>query len=240
MRACVQCGLSVGESATFCPVCGALFERAEEIPAMTESSAPFEAAPVVGEPEAPLVTAEPEDAVEESEAAEPAEEPEAAGDPGSPSDTDAEPATEVADKADEVGDVAGLEEPAEAEKAAEDPVERRVAEVSVLLDDAAGCEDADVARAAALYQEAIVGCLEAADDPLASAGVRNELLRGFDGLSSLLERQGLADESLAVVEDAAALGLLNGREVDRTESRDALRERREALRRALFADSAQL
>lgn len=222
MRACVQCGLSVGESATFCPVCGALFERADEIPALTETNAPLEPEPVTAEPEAASAS-------EVDQAEEAAEEVEAADD---------DEAEDVAEEVD--ADDAGVEDVAEEKEAAEDPVDRRMAEVSALLDDAAGYEDADVAKAAALYQEAILGCLEATDDPLASSGVRGELLRGFDGLSSLLERQGLAEESLAVVDDAAALGLLNGADVERTESRDALRDRRESLRRALFADSAQL
>ena len=118
--------------------------------------------------------------------------------------------------------------------------DRKLAAVAVLLEAASGCEDADMSRAAALYQEAILGCLDAADDDGGFAGVERELLRGFDGLSALLERRGLAEEALEVVDDAAALSLLNGGERVAGGHRDALLARREDLRRLLYADSANL
>ena len=97
-----------------------------------------------------------------------------------------------------------------------------------------------MSRAAALYQEAILGCLDAADGDGDFAGVEHELLRGFDGLSALLERRGLAEEALEVVDDAAALSLLNGGERVAGGHCDALLARREDLRRLIYADSANL
>jgi hypothetical protein len=123
---------------------------------------------------------------------------------------------------------------------APEPLDRKLAAVAVLLEAASGCEEADMSRAAALYQEAILGCLDVADEADGLGGVDQELLRGFDGLSLLLMRKGLAEEALGVVDDAAALGLLNGGACAAVGHRDALKDRREDLRQTLFADSAQL
>jgi hypothetical protein len=128
----------------------------------------------------------------------------------------------------------------EPEESGEDPLERRLAEVSSLLDDAAACEDGDPAAAAVLLRESILVCLDAADDPLASERVRRDLLCGFDRLSALLQREGLAEEALEVVDDAALLGLLSGGDHAVAWHRDALKDRREDLRRTFFVDSAQL
>ena len=122
----------------------------------------------------------------------------------------------------------------------EDPVARRLAEAGALLEEAAGSRETDPGRAGTLYGEAVLACLDATEDPLGLEDAHALLLCGFDGLSSLLERGGLPEEALAVVEDAASLGLLNGGDVAPSEPREALRERREDLRRILFADSAQL
>ena len=97
-----------------------------------------------------------------------------------------------------------------------------------------------MSRAAALYQEAILGCLDAADGAGGFAGVERELLRGFDGLSALLGRRGLAEEALEVVDDAVTLGLLNGGVPVAGGHRDALLARREDLRRLVYGDSANL
>ncbi len=94
--------------------------------------------------------------------------------------------------------------------------------------------------APALNGEVVLACLDATEDPLGCEDAHVLLLSGFDGLSSLLERGGLPEEALAVVEDAASLGLLNGGDVTPSAPREALQERREGLRRILFADSAQL
>jgi hypothetical protein len=40
MRLCTQCGLSIGETSTFCPVCGAIADPVEAAPATTPTPAP--------------------------------------------------------------------------------------------------------------------------------------------------------------------------------------------------------
>jgi hypothetical protein len=113
-------------------------------------------------------------------------------------------------------------------------------EVSGLLRDASACEATDAAGAADLYRAAIFACLEATEDPLGADDVRRDLLCGFDRLSGVLEREGIAAEALDVVESAASLGLLDGGCEADGEHLDALKERRESLRHLLHGDSAQL
>jgi hypothetical protein len=194
---------------------------------------PAEAASASGRPE-PTVA---ESAAEAPESAEPEDEPES--DPAPATLAPAEPELTEPEPA--------LTEPALApETPAPEPdpepsaLDRKLAAVAVLLEAASGCEDADMPRAAALYQEAILGCLDAADGAGGFAGVEPELLRGFDGLSALLQRKGLAEDALEVVDDAAALSLLNGGAHVAGGHGDALLTRREDLRRLLHADSAGL
>lgn len=182
MRACVQCGLSISETATFCQVCGALVEAQAE----------------------PAITAEPEPAA----TAEPVAEP------------DPQPV-------------------AEPEEANEDAAQRRTAEISALLEGAAACEDSDPAAAAVLLREAILACLDATEDPQGSERVSRDLLCGFDRLSALLQREGLTEDALEVVDDAASLGLLSGDDQAGAGHRDAVKDRREELRRAHVVDAAQ-
>lgn len=279
MRACVQCGLSIGATATFCQVCGATYEPAEAeavatiqtgdgqspdavepvvrqtpmavldsesvadvgadhepVPVSTSDQEPVAAAPVA----APALEA-PADDIESSGAPE-------AGEPGD--EPAAECATETAQCTAETAKCAAepavepaaevMPEPAAGqEQSAEAELDRRLLGISALLQDAAGCEGSDPARAANLLQQAIIDCLEVTEDPLGHEEVRRDLLESFDRLSALLERQGVPDEALVVVDDAASLRLLEGGVVGRRHS-EALRERREGLRRILFADSAQL
>jgi hypothetical protein len=276
VRACVQCGLSIGETAAFCPVCGARFDAGAAVATLEATQAdqrPQAAQDAAGaepdrwaeaqpyEPSADLVA----DLANEPAAAAGSELDASTDGPAEDPELDASTADKVTPEADpeapqldvDVGarskaePEAAPEPETDAETAEPAPPEpetppepsardRKLAAVGVLLEAASGCEEADMPRAAALYQEAILGCLDAADDSDAVAGVDDELLRGFDGLSSLLERQGLAEEALGVVDDAASLGLLNGGGSVAGEHRDALKDRREDLRRVLFADSAQL
>lgn len=244
MRACVQCGLSIGETATFCPVCGARYDAA--------GVATLVASQDVQGPQGGVAPgADPVDRWAEAQEYEPgaelvadlADEKVGAGD----LDLDAcsssvvvaeAPAPEAEPERDATPE---LDAAAPEVESAPVPTarERKLAEVAVLLGDAARCEEEDMPRAAAMYQEAIVGCLEACGEAEGLGGADAELLRGFDGLSSLLERSGLAEEALAVVTDAEALGLLAAGP-DAAGHRSALRRRREDLRRLLFADSAQL
>ena len=227
MRACVQCGLSISETATFCQVCGARYDVDAEVTTL-------EATQVVEGPPADAVG--PAGGADRWAEAQPYE-------PGAElvADLAAEPETSEPETSEPeaAGESSGLDADMSAgpEPSARD---RKLAAVAVLLEAASGCEDADMSRAAALYQEAILGCLDAADGDGGFDGVERELLRGFDGLSALLARKGLAEEALEVVDDAAALSLLNGGERAAGGHCEALLARREDLRRLIYADSANL
>lgn len=309
MRACEQCGLSIGDTATFCPVCGA---RCAPLPVAKDEPAPAveggaaEWDPRVGfagswGPEAgadltpvPGLAARPwsesgwrpeedsqVDAGPEPEQTQPgfgeqppaepwpapADEPRPAEDteftPGqslrwsagseSAPETESAPVAEAQAQAEaeaqvkpeaEAEPVVEPEPEAEAEPAPEpeaEPayVEQRLAALSTLLHDAAGLESTEPARAADLYRDAIVAALDVSDDPLDLPDARRHLLRGLDGLSLVLARQGLSEEALAVVDDAASLGLLEGGDDVGAVHRAALNARREELLRAVFPDSTE-
>jgi hypothetical protein len=153
--------------------------------------------------------------------------------------TPAEPATPASAAEPETGVPSGAVTTG-VEDAPEDVLPRRMAEVSGLLQDASACEATDGARAADLYRKAIFACLEATEDPLGSEDVRRDLLRGFDSLSGMLEREGIQAEALDVVDSAASLGLLDSPHDADREHLDALRDRRQSLRHLLHGDSAQL
>lgn len=249
VRACVQCGLSISETATFCQVCGVRYD-------VDPAGATLEATQVAEGP--PADADGPAGGADRWSDAQPYEpgaelvadlavgsEPAAQGTAGtSDLDADVSAGPEPAEAAPASGEVEpeldeAVPEPAEPapEPSARD---RKLAAVAVLLEAASGCEHREMSRAAALYQEAILGCLDAADGDGDFAGVQHELLRGFDGLSALLERRGLTEEALEVVDDAAALSLLDGGERVAGGHCDALLARREDLRRLLYADSANL
>ncbi len=319
MRACEQCGLSIGDTATFCPVCGA---RCAPLPVAKDEPAPaVESEPAEWDPRVefagswgseagadptpvPGLAARPwsesgwrpeedsqVDAGPESERAQPesteqppaepwpapADEPLPAEDteftPGqsvrwsaeseSVPETESAPVAEVqaqvepeaeaqaeaklgAEPEPEAEAAPGAEpEPeAEAEPAPEpeaEPasVEQRLAALSAVLHDAAALESTEPARAADLYRDAIVAALDVSDDPLDLPDARRHLLRGLDGLSLVLARQGLSEEALAVVDDAASLGLLEGGDEVGAVHRAALNARREELLRAIFQDSTE-
>jgi hypothetical protein len=316
VQACVQCGLSIGEAATFCPVCGT---RVGDGAAPSAAAGPGASLAPASDPVASLAeagpaapeTAETRESGTDAEtqpspepAAELVTELEADSEQAADADleTDPEPDLEAArldavpvtgngaileaqpeaDHAELVADLASertaeaeaeasaepvvdaeLEEIEEAEAAAEpeeteeveaaaeadapEPEEsaddvrlRRMTEIAALLEFAGRCEEVNAARAAVVYGEAIVACLDVSDDPLGAEPVREDLLRGFDGLSLVLERQGLSEEALAVVDDAASLGLLDRADGQALPQQDSLRDRREGLRRILYGDSAQL
>jgi hypothetical protein len=290
VQACVQCGLSIGEAATFCPVCGTRVGDGVAVATAVEPGAPFAPAlesevgegfeplatgpgvsepgaeTLPGQPSAGLVTQLESTTAHASDTESEAAHLDAAPVVGHGAIQDAEP---DADHTELVADLAAEHEAdadrrvdpeaaaqpeaavepeaaaqpealAEPEESAADLRERRMAEIAALLESGGRCEEADVGRAAVVYGEVIVGCLEVTDDPLGTEPVRRDLLRGFDRLSFVLERQGLPEEALAVVDDAASLGLLDvGGDVAAAQ-RDALRDRREGLRRILYGDSAQL
>lgn len=284
VQACVQCGLSIGESAAFCPVCGARHGDGVAVATAVEPGAPLAPAldPQAGasfgpearefetpgagtemppgqEPATGLVTELGPDQGHEPDAEYEVEPEVASGAEPEAVRLDAGPVTGhgaihearpeahaelVADLASEHRDEAAADALTTAEAAAEespdDVRERRMVEIAALLEFGGRCEEANPARAAVVYGEAVVGCLEITDDPLGVEPVRRDLLRGFDRLSFVLEQQGLPEEALAVVDDAASLGLLDGEDGVAAPQRGALRDRREGLRRILYGDWAQL
>jgi hypothetical protein len=168
MRACEQCGLSIGQTATFCPVCGA-------------TAAPF--TPPLNDPV--------------------------------------------------VGSLHG------AELFPDEALSRRLHQASLRMHDAGLREQTDPTHAAELYREAIVRFLEVAEDPLDREDVRRDLLLIFDRLSLVLKRSGLPAEALEEVDSAASLGLLDCQDHGIKAQREALRKRRESLRRAVERASPQ-
>jgi hypothetical protein len=313
VQVCVQCGLSIGESAAFCPVCGTRRGDGVAVATAVEPGAPL--APVLGpeagasfgpearefetpgtgtetppgrEPATGLVTelepdhehepdAEPEvdpemdpeavrldagpvtghGAIREAQpevhaelvadlASEHRDEVSAEAEAAVEAETDvtaeatAEATAEDQTEAEAALQPEELEAPAEPEESPDDVRERRMVEIAALLEFGGRCEEANPARAAVVYGEVVVACLEITDDPLGIEPVRRDLLRGFDRLSFVLERQGLPEEALAVVDDAASLGLLDGEDGVAAPQRGALRDRREGLRRILYGDWAQL
>ena len=186
MRLCKNCGLSMGDTATFCQVCGTLAEPDDE--ARDATQAPdLECAPVASAPTAaPTPTAVPA--------------PAAAPAPDSPA-----------------GHATGPGASADLET------------------EAHRCERSDPARAAALYRQAIVDCLEA-DEALQSKAGRRDVQRLFDRLSLVLKRDGRIDEALEEIDAAAYLGLLENGSTGTKARREALARRRASLRRALARD----
>jgi hypothetical protein len=178
MRACTQCGLSIGDAATFCAVCGA---RADAM-ASTEQAPASEA-----------------------------------------------PAAPAAPTADTLVPGEGEGRP----RGAGSAPSRRRSEAALPMVDAGRLEKMDPARSAALYREAILVLLEAAADPLDHEDTRRDLLQIFDRLSVVLKREGLPAEALEEIDCAASLGLLDCQDHGIKGHLDALRKRRESLRRTL-------
>jgi hypothetical protein len=274
VRACANCGLSIGDSATFCQVCGTRCEAAAVVAGTAPDPPPVAArGPVlVDAPESAPVAASGEASAARLQAelvVAPESRPQVArGSVFDTAETDPSPMKLVADLGgapaadpETASDVLGGDgvpagtarrdaEPAQlaasgvtsapGHEALGDAEDQRIAEVSDMLEAAAACEDTDSGRAATLYSDAVVACLEVTEDPLGSEVVRGELLRGFDRLSYLLAQDGLWTEALAVVEDAASLGLLDGGNGVHAGTRVALRDRREDLRRILHGNWARV
>lgn len=212
MRACTQCGLSMGETATFCAVCGARADLAastEPAPAPEASVAP---APEASAAPAPEASAAP--AAEAPAAPAPAASP-AAAPPATTADAPVSGGGEIPPR--------GVESA---------PARRR-REASLPMLDAERFEKSDPTRSAALYREAILGLLESAADPMEHEGVRRDLLQIFDRLSVVLKREGLPAEALEEIDCAASLGLLDCQDYGIKGHREALKKRGESLRRSL-------
>jgi hypothetical protein len=105
------------------------------------------------------------------------------------------------------------------------------------MHNAGGRDKKDPTRAAELFRAASVRFLEGTEDPLEREDVRRDLLYIFDRLHLVLRRQGLTAEALEEVESAASLGLLDCQDHGVKGHREALRKRRESLRRAVKRDS---
>ncbi len=213
MRACTQCGLSISETATFCAVCGARADAAED---MGQALAP--------EPDA---VPAPEASVEPAAEA-----------PVAPSEAPAEPAAPapVAPQAAPAATTVETQAPGAAEgppRVPETAATRRRREASLPMVEAERLEKTEPLRSAALYREAIIGLLESAADPLDHEGVRRDLLQIFDRLSVVLKRAGLPGEALEEIDCAASLGLLDCQDQGIKGHREALKKRRESLQRSL-------
>jgi uncharacterized Zn finger protein (UPF0148 family) len=122
----------------------------------------------------------------------------------------------------------------------DDAVSRRLREAALPMQLAGDCEQSDPVRSAALYRETILRFLDAAADPLDRADVRHDLLFIFDRLSLVLKREGLPEEALEEIDSAASLGLLACQDRGIKTHREALKKRRESLRRSLADETSQL
>lgn len=94
-------------------------------------------------------------------------------------------------------------------------------------------EKTDAAQAIALYRESIVRLLDVTAAPLDRKDVRRELLFIFDRLSLALKRSEAPAEALEEVDAAASLGLLHCQDAGVKGHREALRKRRDSLRRTV-------
>jgi len=206
MRACEQCGLSIGDSATFCTVCGARFD-----PPTSQSEAP---------PGASSATQDPAQSTTQSPAQ---------------STTQSPAQSAVQDGADAGGQT--LSQDVLAEDVPQDAASRRLRVAALPMREAGDAEKIDPARAVTLYRDSALRLLEAAADPLDHESVRHDLLAIFDRLSLLLKRQGQPEEALEEIDSAASLGLLDCQDHGIKGHREALKKRRESLRRALDGGS---
>jgi hypothetical protein len=224
MRACKKCGLSLGQLATFCPVCGTLADPEPVSPPITPEPTP-PASPVLEPEPASEPTPEPEMTPEppEPEPEQPAHAPES--DATAPEPEPEEPASEP--------ESAPEPEPIpEAEPEAPAPEPSVALSAAELEAQARASEKTDSARAAALYRQAIVTSLEKSDDPLTSRSARRDVQRLFDRLSIVLKRAGSLDEALEEIDTAAYLGLVDDETCGTKTQREALAKRRDALRKA--------
>ena len=174
MRACAECGLSIGDSATFCMVCGARVDPSAIATLQSGAGA----------------------------------------------------------------DERAVDQDVLAADAPEDAMSRRVREAALPMHEAGDFEKTDPARAVALYRDSILRFLGAAADPLDQETVRHDLLVIFDRLSLVLKREGQPEEALEEIDSAASLGLLDCQDHGIKGHREALKRRRESLRRAADGVSA--
>ena len=210
MRACEQCGLSIGDSATFCMVCGARVDplASPSVAPHVASSATQVAAQNATQSAAPDVA---QSAVKTGTAA--VEQP-------------------LEREAEDVP-VEGVP----VEDVPQDAASRRLRVAALPMREAGEVEKTDPARAVTLYRDSALRLLEAAADPLDHESVRHDLLVIFDRLSLVLRREGHAEEALEEIDSAASLGLLDCRDHGIKGHREALKKRRESLRHALDGGS---
>ena len=218
MRVCSQCGLSIGDTATFCQVCGALVEPlpTDEAKAASDQLVPLDVAQAAPDQLVPLDTAQVASVGlirHDGHNGGPAGIAETSGDDlATATATDAaldRAASPVADF-----DLSRLDVVAQYVAAAKD------------------CEKTDPARAVALYRQAIVDYLDCGDDPLGLPGVGGRLVFVFNRLSLVLKRSDQQDEALEEIDSAAALGLLDRADFGYRREREALTKRAAALRAA--------
>jgi hypothetical protein len=206
MRACKECGLSIGDAATFCPVCGTIAQ-------------PWEASPTTTPP--PALVAR-DRAVEVSVEEVPREEVL----PVEAPPVEAPPVDAVP--------LAVLPEEVPPEEAhAPDAEASRGVLAADYESEARRCEKTDAPRAVALYRQAIVEYLDSTEDPLASPSARRDVQRLFDRLSLVLKRSDRYEEALEEIDSATYLGLVDDEDCGTKAHREALSKRRDTLRRAV-------
>jgi len=219
VRLCSQCGLSIGDTATFCQVCGALVDPLPTdegqaasdrlVPLDVAQAAPDQLVALDGTPAAPVVIVGHD------------------GHNGGPAGPE-----ESSD-----GDLTAAGAP---DEALDEPAGPPVADLDLTRLDIAAqyvaaakdCEKTDPGRAVALYRQAIVDYLGCDDDPLALPGVGGRLVFVFNRLSLALKRSDLQGEALEEIDSAAALGLLDRDDFGARREREALTKRAAALRAA--------
>jgi len=206
VKACTQCGLSIGDTATFCQVCGALVKpvttpEIETLPALL-AMADSPASLAVADTPVALAVADTPVAL------------------AAPTDDDRPAASSETDNGSHDG-------------GSTEPDQSRLDAAAAAVAEARACEKSDDARAVALYRQAIVEYLGAGDDPLDVPGVGGRLVFAFERLSLALKRSGAEAEALEEIDSAAALGLLERTDFGPRKTREALAKRAVALRKAL-------
>jgi hypothetical protein len=210
MRACEQCGLSIGDSATFCMVCGARVDP---------PASPTEAPPGASDAAQSVVQSAEQSVTEGAEQ--------------SATQTAEQSVTQTAAQS----GANASEQPADRDvPAGDDPQDaatRRLRAATLPMRQAGDVEKTDPAQAVTLYRDSALRLLEAAADPLDHEAVRHDLLAIFDRVSLILKREGRPEEALEEIDSAASLGLLDCQDHGIKGHREALKKRRESLRHAL-------
>ena len=209
MRACKKCGLSLGQLATFCPVCGTVADPEPVQPAISARAPRSHTAPAPPS---------------RSRSQPPGPEPEPRDPPPSLSRKSLRP--HLSRKRPSL-------HPNQSRSSRSRSLSRRspTPPPSSKSRRARARSQTPRARQRSIARPSSIS-LEAGDDPLADRAARRDVQRLFDRLSLVLKRSGLPDESLEEIETAAYFGLVDDETCGTKAQREALAKRRDALRRA--------